>query len=176
MASLDAHEQLLKACESGSDSEIDALVASGADPAYQNAEGVSGLMLAAENGHFEIVHKLLDLGAPWNAQDKEGYCAGEYASASKRSEVVELLLEWGVQAELLLGAAERYAVNVPSSPFETCHQLDITIGYTTGLRRVQRLPQPTSLTYSRSSLTKMTSCLMQMVSCHVHNRPPSLVR
>jgi protein arginine N-methyltransferase 2 len=109
MASLDLHEQLLKACESGADSEIDALIAAGAEPAYQNAEGVSGLMLAAENGHLETIHKLLQSGAPWNAQDKEGYCAGEYASASKRSDVVELLLEWGVQAELLLGAAERYA-------------------------------------------------------------------
>ncbi len=62
---------------------------------------------AAENGHKGIVEKLLQAGAPWNAQDNDGYCAGEYAG--KHPEIVELLLEWGVRAEMLLGAAARWA-------------------------------------------------------------------
>lgn len=32
---------------------------------------------------------------------------GEYASGAKHPAVVELLMEWGVRAEMLLGAAER---------------------------------------------------------------------
>ena len=66
-------------------------------------------MTAAENGHKAAVAALLEAGAPWNQQDKEGYCAGEYASASKNQAIVELIMEWGVQAELMLMAAERWA-------------------------------------------------------------------
>uniref|UniRef100_A0A383WQ27 RMT2 domain-containing protein n=1 Tax=Tetradesmus obliquus TaxID=3088 RepID=A0A383WQ27_TETOB len=64
-------------------------------------------MTAAENGHTAVVAALLEAGAPWNQQDKSGYCAGEYATASKKHEIVEMIMEWGVQAELLLGAASR---------------------------------------------------------------------
>ena len=42
----------------------------------QDAEGVSPLMRAAEGGHMEVVAELLQSGAPWNAQDAAGYCAG----------------------------------------------------------------------------------------------------
>lgn len=41
-------------------------------------------------------------------QDTSGYCAGEYATASKNQAIVEMLMEWGVQAELLLGARDRW--------------------------------------------------------------------
>lgn len=40
-------------------------------------------------------------------QDAEGYCAGEYATAGKHHQVVELLMEWGVEAELILATLGR---------------------------------------------------------------------
>lgn len=106
-AAEDPNVQLLAACDEGDLAEVSRLIDEGADPAFQDAEGISGLMKAAENGHAEVVGMLLEAGAPWNAVDNEGYCVGEYATASKRSDIVELLMEWGVQAELLLGAASR---------------------------------------------------------------------
>lgn len=44
--------------------------------------GSSCLMHAAQGGHLEIVRALLAAGAPWNALDRQGKCAGEYAMAA----------------------------------------------------------------------------------------------
>ena len=44
-----------------------------------------------------------EAGAPWHAQDREGNTAGEYASGGGHRDVVRLLVDWGVKAELLLG-------------------------------------------------------------------------
>jgi hypothetical protein len=118
---------------------------------------------AAEAGSVECVAALLKEGAPWNALDDDGYCAGaqgglapriargglgacsgparaahragpaaacrapltpraaaaaaccplppppagDYATASKNPNAIELLLNWGVQCEELLAAMER---------------------------------------------------------------------
>lgn len=66
---------------------VKSLCLAGADVTYQNDEGTSSLMNAAENGHKEVVVALLEAGAPWNQQDTSGYCAGEYATASKNHEI-----------------------------------------------------------------------------------------
>lgn len=100
-------QKLYKAAQAGNAQTLCYVLEHGADVSYQNNEGVSPLMVAAENGHADIVRILLEAGSPWNAQDKDGYCAGDYATASKRQEIVELLMHWGVQAELLLAAVER---------------------------------------------------------------------
>jgi protein arginine N-methyltransferase 2 len=64
-------------------------------------------MSAAEAGSAEAVAALLEAGAPWNATDDDGYCAGDYAGASGNPAVVEMLLDWGVRCEELLGAVQR---------------------------------------------------------------------
>lgn len=76
------------------------LLLAGADPTWTQPQTLlTPLMMAAESGNAECVVALLQAGAPWNAQDKDGCCAGEYASG----EVLHILLDWAVQAELILG-------------------------------------------------------------------------
>ena len=64
-------------------------------------------MAAASSGSSDICALLLERGAPWNAIDRMGRCAGDYATDREHWEVVNLLVEAGTRAELVLGAAER---------------------------------------------------------------------
>ncbi|GIL85389.1 hypothetical protein Vretifemale_13936 [Volvox reticuliferus] len=100
-------QQLLLAAAEGDTNEVARLIDLEADVDYQDEEGVSPLMKAAEGGHTTVLAALLQSGAPWNAQDKYGYCAGEYAMGSGHQEAVDLLLDFAVQAELVLGALQR---------------------------------------------------------------------
>jgi len=81
------------------------LLAAQQDP----ATGLSPLMLAAQNGHVDICKILLEAGAPWNAVDRYGKCAGNWAQENEHWEVVNLLVEEGTKAELILGASIRLA-------------------------------------------------------------------
>ncbi|EFJ40778.1 hypothetical protein VOLCADRAFT_69095 [Volvox carteri f. nagariensis] len=101
-------QQLLAAAAAGDADEVARLIELEADVDYQDEDGVSPLMKAAEGGHIVVLSALLQSGAPWNAQDKHGYCAGEYAMGSGHQEAVDLLLDFAVQVELVLGALERY--------------------------------------------------------------------
>jgi ankyrin repeat protein len=64
-------------------------------------------MAAAEAGLVEICKLLLDHGAPWNALDRLNKCAGNYATEKQHWDVVNLLVDAGTAAELLLGASVR---------------------------------------------------------------------
>ena len=115
---------LLEACWDGDLKEAVKLLASKADPCYQVAwtsvpfatmcsladinkeqskcflylqdeNGRSPLMAAAKGGHTELVKQLLAKGAPWNAIDKQGKCAGEYAMEAGQQETIDILLEAG---------------------------------------------------------------------------------
>lgn len=87
--STELDKQLWAAAEAGDLELVKQLCSQNADVTYQNDEGTSALMTAAENGHTAVVAALLEAGAPWNQQDKSGYCAGEYATASKKHEIGE---------------------------------------------------------------------------------------
>jgi protein arginine N-methyltransferase 2 len=69
--------------------------------------GLSPLMVAAKNGHLELCKLLVQEGAPWNAIDRTGNCAGNYATNEAHWDIVEFLVDVGVQAELILGMAIR---------------------------------------------------------------------
>ncbi|KAL7502086.1 hypothetical protein ACHAWX_000452 [Stephanocyclus meneghinianus] len=113
------HTEMMTACSSGNHALIlsllnDAtskdssgitrrLLASQQDP----TTGKSPLMLAAAIGHLHICQTLLEEGAPWNALDRFGKCAGSYATENEHWEVVNLLVEYGTRAELILGASIR---------------------------------------------------------------------
>ena len=46
--------------------------------------GASPLMAAAAHGHGLVVEYLLQQGAPWNALDRQGRCAGDYGVERER--------------------------------------------------------------------------------------------
>jgi protein arginine N-methyltransferase 2 len=69
--------------------------------------GLSPLMVASRAGHVEICRALLDAGAPWNALDRSGKCAGDHAVDGERWDVVNLLVDAGTRSELILGASIR---------------------------------------------------------------------
>ncbi|KAG2425346.1 hypothetical protein HXX76_013760 [Chlamydomonas incerta] len=109
-------EQLHAAAAEGNAEEVARLISLEADVDFQDEAGVSPLMKAAEGGHTAVLVALLQAGAPWNAQDASGYCAGEYAMGSGQQEAVDMLLDFAVQAELVLGALHRrMQVGSPSS-------------------------------------------------------------
>ena len=100
----DLGPQLMDACREGDVDAVEALLESGADPTFSDADGVTPLMCAAEGGHIPLIVVLLEAGAPWNAQDKDGHTAGEYATGSGNREVMPVLLDWAVRSELILSA------------------------------------------------------------------------
>jgi protein arginine N-methyltransferase 2 len=69
--------------------------------------GISPLMAASQAGHVSLVQKLLEEGAPWNALDRQGKCAGNYATDAEQWEVVNMLVDWATRAELILGELQR---------------------------------------------------------------------
>lgn len=80
---------------------VQQLLDQGAHPYYQDfATGESVLMRAAGNGYEDIVVMLLQHGAPWNAVDRSGRCAGTHALNNSKQSVVNVIVEAGVRAEL----------------------------------------------------------------------------
>ena len=89
---------------------------SGDAASYQDpATGRSALFSAAEADSVECVALLLEAGAPWNAIDREGSCAGDAAVAAGSEDAASALLEAGVRAELVLGALSEAAAATSSS-------------------------------------------------------------
>lgn len=86
------------AAASSAESELDPshLLAAQQSP----ATGLSPLMMASKGGHVEVCRALLDAGAPWNAVDRTGKCAGNYATDGGHWDVVNLLVEEGTKAEV----------------------------------------------------------------------------
>jgi len=78
---------------------------------HQNpTDGISPLMIAAQSGQLQTCQLLIDKGAPWNAVDRKGKCAGNYATDGEFWEVVNFLVDAGTKAELILGASIRLAM------------------------------------------------------------------
>jgi hypothetical protein len=77
---------------------------------YQDpSTGQSALMVAAsEQSCIPVIELLLEKGAVWNAVDRHGKCAGNYAVDIGNQEAINVLVEAAVRAELLLGAAARW--------------------------------------------------------------------
>lgn len=103
-------KSMIEACTDGSLHTIQKLVEQ-ENPLYacqQDEEtGISPLIAAAKVGNEGLCRYLLEKGAPWNALDRSGQCAGNYATDRQHWAVVNLLVEWGTRAELILGAVER---------------------------------------------------------------------
>jgi type IV protein arginine methyltransferase len=101
---------MLEACAAGNLNTVEQIVQDkGGVYACQQCQisGASPLMAAAAGGHGAVCQYLLEAGAPWNAIDRQGQCAGNYATDHQHWGVVNLLVEWGTRAELILGMVER---------------------------------------------------------------------
>ena len=105
---------MIDACATNNLSVIQQLVAE--NPLYvcqQDLEtGLSPLMAASKVGNLALCRELLDKGAPWNAVDRQGQCAGNFATDAEHWEVVNFLVEWGTRAELILGELQRTQRNL----------------------------------------------------------------
>src|SRR5438874_13309644 len=73
-------------------SEIDTLLALGADLEHEGKQGMTPLMTAAERGRADIVGRLLAAGADPRRTDPGGWSALTHAVYRDRLDVVELLL------------------------------------------------------------------------------------
>jgi type IV protein arginine methyltransferase len=104
-------QTVLRACEAGDQGTVMAIVAKHGRlyGCHQDqSTGTAPLMVAAHHGQIDLVQYLLtECHAPWNAIDRQGCCAGNYATDAQHWAVVELLVDWAVRAELVLGAMER---------------------------------------------------------------------
>jgi len=95
-------EQLLReACLQGLTAEVEKHIHSGIDPDAADEEGRTGLMLAAFNGHTDIVSMLLDHRATVNKSDFMGRTALMYASTGHFPETVEILLSKGAETNMV---------------------------------------------------------------------------
>ncbi|XP_071716933.1 protein arginine N-methyltransferase 2-like [Rutidosis leptorrhynchoides] len=102
-------------CEAAGKGEIDrvkSLIDAGADVTYFNEDGFTPLMLAAKIGHADIVKTLIDAGAPWNALSPSNLSAGDFAMHSGHQAAFDILLNTGIQAELILGTIARKETKV----------------------------------------------------------------
>lgn len=101
--------RMLSACENGHLDVIESLMNenSGYISWQDDETGRSPLMMAAKAGNVALCQWLLELGAPWNAVDRYGQCAGNYATQHEHWAVVQSLVDWGVRAELVLLAIQR---------------------------------------------------------------------
>ena len=87
------------AAAAGDVATVQSILRSGQCPAHaqEEVEGVSALMLAAGGGHGECVHELLVAGAPWNAIDRRGRCAGNHALDAGHQRIVDALVDAAVE-------------------------------------------------------------------------------
>lgn len=102
-------EKLCEAAKAGDTSTITSLIDGGYDVTYFDADGLTPLMHAAKLGHAQVVRKLLEAGAPWNALSPSNLSAGDFAMENAHQDSFDVLLNAGVQAELVLGTIARKA-------------------------------------------------------------------
>jgi protein arginine N-methyltransferase 2 len=108
-----------------------------------NDTGLSPLMVASRFGHSNICQVLLDAGAPWNALDRTGKCAGDHAVECEKWDIVNLLVDVGTKAELILGASIRLARSIEenhSSNATTSPTTETTSSTVTSLGPVSHEP------------------------------------
>lgn len=108
--SLTPEQQLFQAARAGDLAGLKTALSAGASASHQEeVGGTSAMMQAAAAGKLESVKLLLLEGAPWNATDRSGKCAGDHAvlAAEPSQPVIDCLVAAGVQAEMLFRAMTR---------------------------------------------------------------------
>ena len=83
--------ELLAAC-TGDVARVRELLENGAPASAQIQASGESRSCGGSSGSAEIVSLLLERGAPWNALDRKGRCAGEFAVDAQSQECVDLLV------------------------------------------------------------------------------------
>lgn len=153
-------QKMLQACSSGDTGTVASLVAEHPWYARQqdDATGKSPLMVASEVGHIHLVQYLLEQGAPWNAVDRYGQCAGNYAAVGEHWDVVNMLVDHGTRAELILSSIQR-ATYSSSHCESSAPPLASTVSTTGATRPVAHEPS-TKPNYLRQRLTFIDSAIL----------------
>ena len=73
----------------------------GADVNAKDADGLTSLMKASDEGHVDVVRLLIERGADVNAANEEGWTALMYASSRGHVDVVRLLIERGADVHVV---------------------------------------------------------------------------
>lgn len=102
-----SEDLLIGASISGDTATISSLLSSGADPSHFDSDGLTPLMHAALHNHPSAVRLLLTAGAPWNALSPSGLSAGDFALLHSHQEPYQILLDFAIQSELILGTIAR---------------------------------------------------------------------
>ena len=91
---LHASSELCDAAAKGDVDRVQELLAAGADVAQVDEEqSMTPLMLAARHGHADVVRALLQAGAPWNALNPSGLCAGKEEVTVSVSVLLRFLIQ-----------------------------------------------------------------------------------
>ena len=93
---------LLAAVANNEEVMATSLLESGADFSLRDAQGLSALDVAAQNGFLEIVKALLSVGAEVNAKGTGGLTPIYRASNRGRTNVIELLLDSGADPNVAI--------------------------------------------------------------------------
>ncbi|CAK7347458.1 unnamed protein product [Dovyalis caffra] len=104
---MDECELLCEAAKNGDIDKVKSLINSGIDVTYFDNNGLTPLMHAAKRGHTVIVNDLLEAGAPWNALSPSNISAGDFAMEAGHQDAYAILLNAGIQSELILGTIAR---------------------------------------------------------------------
>lgn len=118
--------------------------------------GQSPLMVASAYGHLDIVQALLEHGAPWNAIDRNGLCAGDYATQHERWDVVQTFVEHATRCELILAVIER---NRRNSSREGDYS---TLGAVSDATKPDFLQHPLKYSHDRQALLDADSDAVMM--------------
>lgn len=94
-AGADLGRALLSAIKLERESTIQFLLQQGANPCFQNEDGMTPLMAAAAMGNDKIVRQLLLLPHDINAQNVNGVTAVDFANGNYHGEITSLLMNAG---------------------------------------------------------------------------------
>jgi ankyrin repeat protein len=93
---------------------LNELIANGADPDAKDLNGMTPLMIAAENGHVSIVEALLEDRAD-KYIELEGYTALNMAKDGEHSEVIRILEEAEAENALMANLVTNFNSNINSN-------------------------------------------------------------
>lgn len=123
-------KNLMNAIKANNLDDFTSLLAKNAKSNYQEEEnGRTLLMEAVIVGNKEMVLKLLEQGAPWNALDKYRKNAGDYAIENSNQVLIDILLNSAVRAEMILGNLENRMIEKYSLDDNTYLTTDENVEY-----------------------------------------------